>query len=72
MPELNGYNTTKNIRTFKHCKKLPTIALSTNRNKELIRKWASLGLTGYITKPSTKLATLKAIDKVQSSNNPVH
>ncbi|KNC67496.1 response regulator [Pseudoalteromonas ardens] len=72
MPELDGYNTTRNIRTFKHCKKLPIIALSTNRNKELIRKWASLGLTGYITKPSTKLAILKAIDKVQSSNNPVH
>ncbi|MEC4091740.1 response regulator [Pseudoalteromonas rubra] len=72
MPELDGYNTTRNIRTFKHCKKLPIIALSTNRNKELIRKWASLGLTGYITKPSTKLAILKAIDKVQNSNNPVH
>ncbi|MCG7534301.1 response regulator [Pseudoalteromonas sp. OOF1S-7] len=72
MPELDGYNTTKNIRTFKHCKTLPIIALSTNRNKELIRKWASLGLMGYITKPSTKLAILKAIDKVQGSYNPAH
>ncbi|WP_046004704.1 response regulator [Pseudoalteromonas rubra] len=72
MPELDGYNTTKNIRTFKHCKTLPIIALSTNRNKELIRKWASLGLMGYITKPSTKLAILKAIDKVQGSYNTAH
>ncbi|TMP26112.1 response regulator [Pseudoalteromonas rubra] len=72
MPELDGYNTTKNIRTFKHCKKLPIIALSTNRNKDLIRKWATLGLTGYITKPSTKVTILKAIDKVHNSHNPVH
>ncbi|TMP39713.1 response regulator [Pseudoalteromonas rubra] len=72
MPELDGYNTTKNIRTFKHCKKLPIIALSTNRNKDLIRKWATLGLTGYITKPSTKVTILKAIDKVHNSYNPAH
>lgn len=72
MPELDGYNTTKNIRTFKHCKKLPIIALSTNRNKDLIRKWATLGLTGYITKPSTKVTILKAIDKVHNSYNSAH
>ncbi|WP_419147668.1 response regulator [Pseudoalteromonas 'SMAR'] len=65
MPELDGYNTTKNVRNIPHCKKLPIVALTSNKNKDIIRKWASLGLTGYITKPSTKSAILKAVDKAK-------
>jgi CheY-like chemotaxis protein len=63
MPELDGYNTTKNLRNIPHCKNLPIIAISGNKNKDIIRKWATLGLTGYITKPSTKSSLLKAVDK---------
>lgn len=63
MPELDGYNTTKNLRNIPHCKNLPIIALSGNKNKDIIRKWATLGLTGYITKPSTKSSLLKAVEK---------
>ena len=65
MPELDGYNTTKNVRNIPHCKKLPIVALTSNKNKDIIRKWASLGLTGYITKPSTKSAILKAVEKAK-------
>ncbi|GEK09633.1 response regulator [Pseudoalteromonas peptidolytica] len=72
MPELDGYNTTKNIRNISHCKKLPIIALTSNKNKEIIRKWASLGLTGYITKPSTKSSILKAVDKALAENNELN
>ncbi|MEQ2354536.1 response regulator [Pseudoalteromonas piscicida] len=68
MPELDGYNTTKNIRNIPHCKKLPIIALTSNKNKDIIRKWASLGLTGYITKPSTKSSILKAVEKALTEN----
>lgn len=63
MPELDSYNTTKNLRNIPHCKNLPIIAISGNKNKDIIRKWATLGLTGYITKPSTKSSLLKAVDK---------
>ncbi|MEJ6473215.1 response regulator [Pseudoalteromonas piscicida] len=69
MPELDGYNATKNIRNIPHCKKLPIIALTSNKNKDIIRKWASLGLTGYITKPSTKSSILKAVEKALTENN---
>ncbi|MBD1583764.1 response regulator [Pseudoalteromonas sp. S16_S37] len=63
MPELDGYNTTKNIRNIPNCKSIPIIALTSNKNKELIRKWASLGLAAYIAKPSTKQSILKAVEK---------
>ncbi|TMO56655.1 response regulator [Pseudoalteromonas phenolica] len=63
MPELDGYNTTKNLRNIPHCKQLPIIAISGNKNKDIIRKWATLGLTGYITKPCTKSSLLKAVEK---------
>lgn len=63
MPNLDGYNTTKNLRSIPNCKNLPIVAISANKNKEIIRKWATLGLTAYITKPSTKSSLLKAVDK---------
>ncbi|WP_440056811.1 response regulator (plasmid) [Pseudoalteromonas sp. T1lg65] len=68
MPELDGYNTTRNLRNIAHCKDLPIIALTSNKNKDIIRKWASLGLAGYITKPSTKHAILKAVEKALHTN----
>ncbi|RJE72168.1 histidine kinase [Pseudoalteromonas sp. MSK9-3] len=65
MPELDGYNTTRNIRNISHCKNLPIVALTSNKNKDLIRKWATLGLTAYIAKPSTKQSILKAVEKAK-------
>ncbi|MBQ4847215.1 response regulator [Pseudoalteromonas sp. MMG005] len=65
MPELDGYNTTRNIRNINHCKNLPIVALTSNKNKELIRKWATLGLTAYIAKPSTKHSILKTVEKAK-------
>ncbi|CCQ11003.1 signal transduction histidine kinase [Pseudoalteromonas luteoviolacea B = ATCC 29581] len=63
MPGLDGYNTTKNIRQMKGYEKLPIVALTGNRDKELIRKWAQFGLVGYIAKPATKQAILAALAK---------
>ncbi|KAF7764466.1 hypothetical protein PCIT_b0472 [Pseudoalteromonas citrea] len=65
MPKLDGYNTTRNIRNINHCKDLPIVALTSNKNKDLIRKWAALGLTAYIAKPSTKQSILKAVEKAK-------
>ncbi|WP_247749587.1 response regulator [Pseudoalteromonas viridis] len=64
MPGLDGYNTTKNVRAIEHCRAIPIVALTSNRNKDLIRKWASLGLGGYIVKPSTKRSILDAVNKL--------
>lgn len=68
MPGLDGYNTTRNIRSIKGYEKLPIIALTGNRDKEMIRKWAQHGLNGYIAKPATKFAILAALKK--SDINP--
>ena len=68
MPGLDGYNTTRNIRSIKGYEKLPIIALNGNRDKEMIRKWAQHGLNGYIAKPATKFAILAALKK--SDINP--
>jgi CheY-like chemotaxis protein len=68
MPDLDGYNTTKNIRNIPNCKSIPIIALTSNKNKDLIRKWASLGLAAYIAKPSTKQSILKAVEKCHSTH----
>lgn len=64
MPGLDGYNTTKNVRAIEHCRGIPIVALTSNRNKDLIRKWATLGLGGYIVKPSTKRSILDAVNKL--------
>ncbi len=63
MPGLDGYNTTKNIRQLQGYEKLPIVALTSNRDKELIRKWAQCGLVGYIAKPATKQSILSALEK---------
>ena len=48
MPQLDGLNTTKNMKKLAGGRDIPVIALTGNKKKELIRKWASLGLKGYI------------------------
>lgn len=64
MPELDGLNTTKRIRELIGEDSPPVIALTSNHNKDLIRRWASHGLQGYLVKPSSKAEILKAADKV--------
>jgi CheY-like chemotaxis protein len=63
MPKMNGLNTTKTIRKQKNGEKLPIIALTGNKNRGLIKKWAEFGLHGYILKPSTKAEILSAVHK---------
>ncbi|MEC8324748.1 MAG: response regulator [Pseudomonadota bacterium] len=64
MPHLNGLKTTKHMRQVGKNKKTPVIALSGNKNKEIVKKWASHGLAGYIVKPSTKAEILTVIKRV--------
>lgn len=64
MPNLDGLNTTKHIRKVGKNKKTPVVALSGNKKKDIVRKWASHGLAGYIVKPSTKTEILNVIDRL--------
>ncbi|WP_448549320.1 response regulator [Thalassotalea fusca] len=61
MPKLDGLNTTKKIRQFSGGKDVPVIALTGNKNKEIVKKWAAYGLKGYIMKPSTKEQILSSV-----------
>lgn len=63
MPNLDGLNTTRHIRKLQNGNKTPIIALSGNKRKELVQKWASHGLSGYIMKPSTRTEILQTVDK---------
>lgn len=64
MPNLDGINTTIQIKSATKGKNLPIIALTGNKNKELIKTWADQGLKGYILKPSTKREILEAVHRV--------
>ncbi|MFT5756460.1 MAG: CheY-like chemotaxis protein [Alteromonadaceae bacterium] len=64
MPKLDGLNVTKKIREISGGKDIPVIALTGNKNKELVRKWASYGLKGYIIKPSSRDDIISSVRKV--------
>ncbi|WP_229814713.1 response regulator [Shewanella hanedai] len=64
MPNLDGINATKQIKSITGGKKLPVIALTGNKNKDLIKTWAEQGLKGYILKPSSKKEILEAVGKI--------
>lgn len=63
MPNLDGLNATKKIRQLSGGIDTPVIALTGNKNKELVKKWANYGLKGYIIKPSTKSEILSVVKK---------
>lgn len=63
MPNLDGLNATKKIRQLSQGIDTPVIALTGNKNKELVKKWANYGLKGYIIKPSTKNEILSVVKK---------
>ncbi|KZN50950.1 response regulator [Pseudoalteromonas luteoviolacea] len=63
LPNLDGLNTTKHIRNVGKNIKTPVIALTGNKNKQLVKKWAEHGLDGYILKPSTKQEILAVVNK---------
>jgi len=63
MPNLDGLNATKKIRQLSKGIDTPVIALTGNKNKELVKKWANYGLKGYIIKPSTKTEILSVVKK---------
>jgi len=61
MPNLDGLNATKQIRQLSQGIDIPVIALTGNKNKENVKKWAHYGLKGYIIKPSNREEILKTV-----------
>lgn len=61
MPHLDGINTTKQLKIHNDGKDIPVVALTSNNNRELIKRWAQLGLKGYILKPSNRTEILETV-----------
>jgi len=70
MPKLDGLNTTKQLRGISKRKDTPIVALTGNTNKELIRKWASYGLKGYLIKPSNNNEILACVSRIVKQKDP--
>lgn len=66
MPKLDGLNTTKHIVKTGGNNPIPVLALTGNKRKDLFKKWASLGIKGYIIKPSSKTEILEQVGKCMS------
>ncbi len=67
MPQLNGLQTTQIVRDLNKGKNIPIIALTGNKNKDLIKRWAAYDLKGYILKPSTKDEILHTVEHALTS-----
>ncbi|WP_111977689.1 response regulator [Algibacillus agarilyticus] len=62
MPKLDGLNTTKQFRKISNKSDLPIIALTSNKNKDLVKKWVAYGINSYIMKPSKKEQIISAVE----------
>ena len=69
LPTLNGIEITKIIRDKGN--QVPIIAYTQHRDREAIKRWFPLGLSGYLIKPSKKSAILKSILKAIKLPNEV-
>lgn len=61
LPVLNGIQVTKRIRSIGN--NLPIVAFTHSKDKNIIKQWIKLGISGYLTKPSSKSNILKAVRK---------
>ncbi|MBA6390885.1 response regulator [Colwellia sp. BRX10-3] len=69
LPTINGIEITKIIR--QEGNQVPVIAYTQYRDREAIKRWFPLGLSGYLIKPSKKSAILKSIHKAISAPTEV-
>ncbi|MGL1956500.1 MAG: bacteriohemerythrin [Colwellia sp.] len=67
LPQISGLEITRIIR--EEGNKIPVIAYTHRRDKEVIKQWIPLGLSDYLIKPSKKSAILKSVDK--AVKNPI-
>ena len=66
LPRLNGIDLTHKIR--EQGSLIPIIAISSQQNSQLIKRWLPLGIGAYLIKPSTDKIILKSVQ--QELKNP--
>lgn len=63
MPEMNGYDATKYIRSIEKLDRIPIIALTAATVKDERERCLSAGMNDYVSKPFVRETIVKAIDK---------
>ena len=63
MPEMNGYDSTKEIRQFENGKKVPIIALTAGTLKDEKEKCLEAGMNDYVPKPFVREAIIGIVNK---------
>lgn len=63
MPEMNGYEATRKIRTTQHIKEIPIVALTANALQGEYKKCLEAGMNDYLSKPIKKLEIRKIMIK---------
>jgi len=64
MPEMNGLDLTKFLKTNSSTKMRPVLALTTESSPQMKQKGKEAGLTGWISKPFTNDKVITAIKRV--------
>jgi len=62
MPELNGLDAARQIRSF--APNLPILILSVHKSKQVVEEAKKIGVRGYVTKGDTIQKLLLAVDTV--------
>jgi two-component system chemotaxis response regulator CheY len=64
MPEMNGLDLTKFLKSYPTTKLKPILALTTESSPEIKKQGKEAGLTGWITKPFSSQKVVMAIKRV--------
>lgn len=63
MPEMNGLEVCKHLRTNEKTKKLPIVMVSGYASKDHINEGFSAGVNEYVTKPFKSVQLLKVVEE---------
>ena len=66
MPRMDGVTALEKMRSDERFRHLPVIIFTTSNSEEDIRKTYALGVSAYITKPSTQVELDRAVDFISS------
>ena len=64
MPEMNGFDLTKKLKSIPSVQKKPIIALTTESSPEMKSQGKSAGLVGWITKPFSNEKLIMGLKRV--------
>ena len=64
MPQMNGLELSKELKTIEDIKKKPILALTTENSSEIKQTGKEIGITGWVVKPFSEQKIIMAIKRV--------